>query len=75
MGTEPPSMTTNVRIRSRRIRREAEEFEPFSGGQVSKFNINDDSTLDSSDTYDSELTTPLPMIATTPQVSIKISFF
>lgn len=63
-------MTTNVRIRSRRIRREAEDFEPYSGGFNSKFNINDDSTLDSSDTYESELTAPLPLITPTPQVSL-----
>eukprot|EP00604_Paraphysomonas_vestita_P001656 CAMPEP_0174822020 /NCGR_PEP_ID=MMETSP1107-20130205/12587_1 /TAXON_ID=36770 /ORGANISM="Paraphysomonas vestita, Strain GFlagA" /LENGTH=421 /DNA_ID=CAMNT_0016039881 /DNA_START=486 /DNA_END=1748 /DNA_ORIENTATION=+ len=71
IGTEPPSMTTNVRIRSRRIRREAEEFEPYSGAQSSKFNINDDSTLDSSDTYESELTTPIPLITPTPQTGNK----
>ncbi len=29
IGTEPPSMATNVRIRSRRTRRETEDFEHF----------------------------------------------
>lgn len=71
IGTEPPSMTTNVRIRSRRIRKEHEEIDPHpinNASSAAKFTLNDDSTLDSTDTYDSESTGALPLSNPGPQV-------
>jgi hypothetical protein len=70
VGTEPPSMTTNVRIRSRRIRKEHEETDPNSNNNLSaaKF-LLDDLTLDSADTYDTEATTPTLAILNTAQQS------
>jgi hypothetical protein len=73
VGTEPPSMTTNVRIRSRRIRKEHEEIDPSNNNaSATKFTL-DDLTLDSSDTYDTEATTPtLAILNTAQQVSLPV---
>lgn len=71
IGTEPPSMTTNVRIRSRRIRKEHEEIDPHpvNNASAAKFALNDDSTLDSVDSYDTDSSAPtLPLITPGQQV-------
>jgi hypothetical protein len=79
LGTEPPSMATNVRIRSRRIRKEHEEIEqhppaPHNAATGIKFSLHDDSTIDSADSYTTEATTPtLAILNSGQQVHASLS--
>ena len=71
LGTEPPSMTTNVRIRSKRIRKEHEEIETHvlpHAATTLKFNFHDDSTIDSADSYSTEATPILAILNSGQQV-------
>mmetsp|Transcript_13135 Transcript_13135/g.13597 ORF Transcript_13135/g.13597 Transcript_13135/m.13597 type:complete len:695 (+) Transcript_13135:27-2111(+) len=58
VSTEAPSMTHNIRIRSRKVKRDAEDSEYF-GGPVTRSAPDDASLTDSESSFDAEGTSPL----------------